>query len=126
MCILGKEAGPVLTIEAVEEKLEEPGPVPIEAVREELCLVLNAILVDPGCFCLRTRGDAPPLHPLPFGMLLVKKLLKLGFFFFVDKNFLSFPLVSATATEWEQMPMDFQLGHAESQLKSPFFFGVTK
>ena len=69
MCILGEEAGPVLTIEAVEEKLEEPGPVPIEAVREELeelCLVLNAILVDPGCFCLRTRGDAPPLHPLPF------------------------------------------------------------
>ena len=85
-----------------------------------------SILVVTGCFGFRTSGGTPPFRPLPFGMFEVKRLVTLGvFFFFDDRKSWSCPLVSATATEWEQIPSDFQFGQLESQLKSPFFLGVT-
>ena len=96
----------------------------IEGVEAALLDELISILVVAGCFDLRARGGTPPFRPLPFGMLVVNRLVTLGaFFFFSDKNLRSCP---ATATEWEQIPSDFQLGQLESQLKSPFFLGVTR
>lgn len=83
-------------------------------------------LTDRGGF--RDRGAAPPLRPRPLGMLVVNKFVTLTdlFLFLTDRNCGIFLFISATATECEQIPIAFQLGQLESQLKSPPFFGVTK
>ena len=85
-----------------------------EAVVEVALLVTFISILVTGCLGFCTRGGTPPFRPLPFGMSVVKKLVTLGVFFFDDRKGWNCPLVSATATEWEQIPSDFQFGQLES------------
>ena len=67
---------------------------------------------------------ALPLFPLPLGIVASANFDKLGaflLFLYHAMNSESLLQVSAAATQWAQIPIDFQLGHSPSYEKAPFF-----
>ena len=79
-----------------------------------------------GCFL--ECGGTPPFLPRPLDIVGTARAVIFGTFFFfftAAKNCANFPLLSATATEWEHKPIDFQFGQLVSHVKPPPFTGVT-
>jgi len=117
----------------------EPGPATTAALcpvvtvcvlqlPKEFSALEETLMTASGRTWPRERGATPPLRPLPLGIVVVVRCVRLGIFFFFCTQLskpCNFPCNSATATTWEHNPIDFQLGQFWSQLYPPALVGVT-
>ena len=90
-----------------------------------VCDALISTFVVADCDGFFDSDAIPPFLPRPLDILMISSLVMTpAFFAFFDRNSISLPLMSATSTQWEQIPIAFQFAQLESQPKSAPFLGV--